>query len=184
VRRIADRIREAQDALGVPLAVENVSYYWEPGAPEMGEVEFLAAVCEEADCGLMLDVNNAFVNAANFGFDVDAWMAAAPLERVMQIHVAGHEWFRVREDGVGEPAPAREAGAMIIDTHGADVADPVLALLGRVLARTGPVPVLLERDQNIPDLEALLAELARVRHVYELSAARSQEHAEGAEIRQ
>jgi uncharacterized protein (UPF0276 family) len=184
VRRIADRIRKAQDALGVPLAVENVSYYWEPGAPEMGEVEFLAAVCEEADCGLMLDVNNAFVNAANFGFDVDAWMAAAPLERVVQIHVAGHEWFRVGEDGVGEPTPSRTAGAMIIDTHGADVADPVLALLGRVLARTGPVPVLLERDQNIPDLEALLAELARVRRVYELSAARTQEHAAGAELRQ
>jgi uncharacterized protein (UPF0276 family) len=191
VRRIADRIRRAQDALGVPLAIENVSYYWQPGAAEMGEVEFIAAVCDAADCGLMLDVNNAFVNAANFGFDVEAWMAAAPLERVVQIHVAGHEWFRVSDEGVGGPlgtnGEASEragAGAMIIDTHGADVADPVLALLGRVMARTGPVPVLLERDQNIPDLESLLEELGRVRRVCELSAACTEEHAARAEIRQ
>jgi uncharacterized protein (UPF0276 family) len=167
VTRIADRIRRAQDALGVPFAVENVSFYWHPGAPEMGEAEFLAAVCEAADCGLLLDVNNAYVNGVNFGFDVDDWMATAPLERVVQIHVAGHEWFAVDEEGVGERRGAGEAGAMIIDTHGADIADPVLALLGRVLARTGPVPVLLERDQNIPDLENLLAELGRVRRVVE-----------------
>jgi uncharacterized protein (UPF0276 family) len=196
VGRIADRIRRAQDAVGVPLAIENVSYYWQPGAPEMGEVEFIAAVCDRADCGLMLDVNNAFVNAANFGFDVDAWMAAAPLERVVQIHVAGHEWFTVGEEGVGEAAPpaagrhvpgsarawSKPGEAMIIDTHGADVADPVLALLGRVLARTGPVPVLLERDQNIPSLEALLAELGRVRRIWELSAARTEDHAARAHI--
>ncbi len=186
VGRIADRIRSAQDAIGVPLAIENVSFYWHPGRAEMPESEFLARVCDAADCGLMLDVNNAYVNATNFGLDVDAWMAAVPLERVVQIHVAGHEWFAVDEDGVGERRDARgpdrggaltrddASASMVIDTHGADVADPVLALLGRVLARTGPVPVLLERDQNIPDLETLLEELARVRAVREpvsLSAA-------------
>jgi uncharacterized protein (UPF0276 family) len=170
VRRIADRIRHARDVLGVPLAIENVSFYWQPGAPELGEAEFLSAVCDAADCGLMLDVNNAYVNSVNFGFDVDSWMAAAPLERVVQIHVAGHEWFDVGEDGIGErreAGAANAAGAMIIDTHGADVTDPVLALLGRVLARTGPVPVLLERDQNVPDLDGLLDEVARVRAVVE-----------------
>ena len=144
----------------MPLAIENVSYYWHPGRAEMGEAEFLARVCEAADCGLMLDVNNAYVNATNFGFDVDAWMRAAPLERVVQIHVAGHEWFAVDERGPRRAARRRtRPGAMIVDTHGADVPDPVLALLGRVLARTGPVPVVLERDQNIPDLDGLLAEL-------------------------
>ncbi len=183
VARIAERIRRARDVLGIPLAIENVSFYWHPGAPELGEAEFLAAVCQEADCGLMLDVNNAYVNARNFGFDVDAWMASAPLDRVVQIHVAGHEWFAVDEEGIGERRGADAAGAMIIDTHGADVADPVLALLGRVLARTGPVPVLLERDQNLPDLEALLVELGRVRRVCDgLRSARADENAAIAQV--
>jgi uncharacterized protein (UPF0276 family) len=163
VTRLADRIRRAQDALGVPLAVENVSYYWHPGRAEMGEAEFLSRVCEAAGCGLMLDVNNAFVNATNFGFDVDAWMRAAPLERVVQIHVAGHEWFAVDARGLGEPRAPHAPGAMIVDTHGADVPDPVLSLLGRVLERTGPVPIVLERDQNVPDLDVLLEELGRIR---------------------
>jgi len=165
VGRIADRIRRARDAVMVPLAVENVSYYWHPGRAEMGEAEFLSRVCEAAECGLMLDVNNAYVNAQNFGFDVDEWMRAAPLDRVVQIHVAGHEWFAVDERGLGDARPPHAPGAMIVDTHGADVPDPVLSLLGRVLARTGPVPVLLERDQNIPDLDALLAEVAHIRAI-------------------
>jgi uncharacterized protein (UPF0276 family) len=188
VRRIADRIRRARDVLGVPLAIENVSFYWQPGAPELGEAEFLSEVCDAADCGLMLDVNNAYVNSVNLGFDVDAWMAAAPLDRVVQMHVAGHEWFAVGEDGVGEHLDAGAPGAMIIDTHGADVTDPVLALLGRVLERTGPVPVLLERDQNVPDLDGLLEEVARVRRVCEgaapvaLARARAEQSAAGAQV--
>jgi uncharacterized protein (UPF0276 family) len=156
VVRVADRIRAAQDALGVPMAVENISFYLHPGRGEMGEAEFIARVCDRADCGLMLDVNNAFVNATNFGFDVDAWMRTAPLERTVQMHIAGHDWF---DEGPG--------GRLIIDTHGADVADPVLALLGRVLPRTGRVPLVLERDQAIPSLDALLAEVAKIRAVYD-----------------
>ncbi|HEX8794896.1 MAG TPA: DUF692 domain-containing protein [Polyangiaceae bacterium] len=163
VARVADRIQRARDAIRVPLAVENVSYYWHPGRAEMGEAEFLARVCEAADCGLMLDVNNAYVNATNFGFDVDAWMRTAPLERTVQIHVAGHEWFGVNAGGLTGPAAPTDDGAMIVDTHGADVPDPVLALLARVYPRTGPVPVVLERDQNIPDLDGLLAEMGRIR---------------------
>jgi uncharacterized protein (UPF0276 family) len=164
VQRVADRIRRAQDILGVPLAVENVSYYWHPGRAEMGEAEFLARVCEAADCGLMLDLNNAYVNAANFRFDVNEWMRTAPLERAVQIHVAGHEWFAVDEGGnLGEPTPPNTPHALIVDTHGAPVADPLLSLLSRVLARTGPLPIVLERDQNVPDLDTLLAELASLR---------------------
>jgi uncharacterized protein len=169
VQRVADRIRRARDVLGLPLAIENVSYYWHPGRAEMGEAEFLARVCEAADCGLMLDVNNAYVNATNFRFDVDAWMRAAPLDRTVQIHVAGHEWFSVDERGaLGEATRPGAPGAMIVDTHGAGVADPVLSLLSRVLARTGPVPIVLERDQNVPDLDALLAELASIRRIAEM----------------
>jgi uncharacterized protein (UPF0276 family) len=173
VQRLADRIRAAQDAVGVPLALENVSYYVHPGRAEMGEAEFLSRVCETADCGLMLDVNNAYVNATNFGFDVDAWMREAPLDRVVQIHVAGHDWFEVGPDGLGASTPPHAPGAMIVDTHGADVPDPVLALLGRVIERTGSVPVVLERDQAIPTLDGLLAEVARIRAVIEEAAASS-----------
>ena len=155
IPRIADRIARARDAVGVPLAIENISYYMHPGAREMSEPEFITRVCEAADCGLLLDVNNAYVNAQNFGFDVDAWMRDAPLDRVVQIHVAGHERF---DDA--------EGGPLVIDTHGADVSDPVLSLLERVLAKTGPVPVLLERDNAIPSLDALLAELATLRAIW------------------
>jgi uncharacterized protein len=179
VARLADRIRRAQDAIGVRLAVENVSYYLHPGRAEMGEAEFIARVCEAAGCGLMLDVNNAYVNAQNFGFDVDAWMREVPLDRVVQIHVAGHQWFDVGPAGLGVARDPHAPGALIIDTHGADVPDPVLSLLGRVLPRTGPVPVVLERDQNIPDLDGLLAEVARIRRVCEanLAGARPEQHA-------
>jgi uncharacterized protein (UPF0276 family) len=154
VVRVADRIARARDALQVPMAIENISFYLHPGAKAMSEAEFIARVCERADCGLMLDVNNAYVNATNFGFDVDEWMRTVPLHRVVQMHVAGHERFDEGADGGGE---------LIVDTHGADVADPVLALLERVVAKTGRVPVLLERDQAIPSLDGLLVEVARVR---------------------
>jgi uncharacterized protein (UPF0276 family) len=154
VARIADRIRRAQDVIQVPLAVENVSFYLHPGTKEMGEAEFIARICDEADCGLMLDVNNAFVNATNFGFDVDEWMRTVPLDRVIQIHIAGHDW--VEED----------SERMILDTHGADVDKPVLELLERTLRKTGPVPVLLERDQAIPPLDELLKEVHAIEAIW------------------
>ena len=121
----------------------------------------------------MLDVNNAFVNCRNFGLDPEAWLRTAPLDRVVQIHVAGHEWFAVDERGLGGSAAPEAPGAMIIDTHGAPVPDPVLALLERVLVRTGPVPIVLERDQNIPALEALLEEVTRIRAIAEATVGRS-----------
>ncbi len=164
VRRVADRIRRAQDAVGRPFAIENVSSYLHPGKRDMPEAEFIAEVCEAADCGLMLDVNNAFVNATNFGFDVDDWMNTVPLDRVVQMHVAGHDWFTEGSWRLSaRPASEREReGRLIVDTHGAPCADEVLALLERVLERTGPVPVVLERDQSIPPLDDLLAEVARI----------------------
>ncbi len=164
VARVADRIARARDALRVPMAIENISFYLHPGKKQMSEAEFIARVCDRADCGLMLDVNNAYVNATNFGFDIDEWMRTVPLHRVVQMHVAGHEWFDEGPEG---------GGALIIDTHGADVSDPVLALLERVVAKTGPVPVILERDQAIPSLDGLLAEIARVRTVVDRGLARA-----------
>jgi len=160
VARVADRVRRAQDAIGVPMAVENISFYMHPGKAQMSEAEFIARVCDRADCGLMLDVNNAYVNAMNFGFDIDAWMRTVPLGRVVQMHIAGHEWF---DEGPG--------GRLIIDTHGADVCDPVLALFERVLPRTGHVPVILERDQAIPTLDELLAEIGKIRAIYDRALA-------------
>jgi len=173
VARVADRIKRAQDAIGVPLAIENVSFYLHPGAKEMSEPEFIARVCDAADCGLMLDVNNAYVNSRNFGFDVDEWMRNVPLDRVVQMHVAGHEHF----EEAGEP--------IILGTHGADVIDPVLALLERVLAKTGPVPVLLERDNNIPSLDDLLAEVARIKAIWtRATSRRTEEHPALAQVGQ
>ncbi|MGH7269829.1 MAG: DUF692 domain-containing protein [Polyangiaceae bacterium] len=168
VRRVADRIARARDAIGMPLAIENVSYYWHPGRAEMSEAEFLSRVCEAADCGLLLDVNNAYVNAVNFGLRIDDWLREAPLERTVQIHVAGHEWFAVDDvSGLGEEQPPGSPGAMIIDTHGTAVPDPVLAILEKALARTGPVPVLLERDQDVPSLDVLVEEVGRIRGIWE-----------------
>lgn len=168
---IADRICRARDALGVPLAIENVSYYWHPGRADIGEAEFLASVCAAADCGLLLDVNNAYVNSVNFGFDVEAWLRAAPLERVVQIHVAGHEWFTVSEHGVEGACAAHAPGGMIIDTHGADVSHEVRRLLELALRRTGDVPIVLERDNHVPPLEALLGEVASLRALHSLAGA-------------
>lgn len=175
VGRVADRIKRAQDAIGRPMAVENVSFYMHPGKREMTEAEFLARVCEAADCGLMLDVNNAWVNATNFGFDVDAWMAVAPLDRVVQIHVAGHDWF---SDGPWELRDrprdlSDKEGSLIVDTHGSPCSSEVLALLERALEKTGPVPVLLERDQAIPALDELLDEVSRIKVIWERATRRT-----------
>jgi uncharacterized protein len=178
VARIADRIKRAQDAIGVPMAVENVSFYLHPGKREMTEAEFVASVCEAADCGWMFDVNNAWVNATNFGYDVDVWTRTGPLDRVVQMHVAGHDWFSEGDFVLGErPADIAKTdhGMLIVDSHGHDVADEVMAFLERALEKTGPVPVLLERDQSFPPLDVLLGEVAKIDEVYQRA---TQRHAE------
>lgn len=152
-QRTADRVRWAQDSLGVRMAVENVSFYMPRGEDELDEADFVREVCERADCGLMLDVNNVYVNSVNFGFDPRAWLAKAPLERVVQMHVAGGEWV---DDIEGAPRT-------FIDSHGTDVSDPVLELFREAVKRTGDVPVVVERDQAIPPLAGLLAEIEKVR---------------------
>ena len=160
-RHVAARVREARDRLGVPMAVENISFYLRLGAPDMPEPEFIARVLEEADCGMLLDVNNVYVNGQNHGFDPEAWIDQIDLDRVWQIHVAGHEY--------------RPADDLIIDTHGADVIDPVLDLLAYTIERKGPVAVILERDNEVPPLDALLAERARVEAAYERGLTRTRE---------
>lgn len=158
VANVVERAARVKDAIGLPFAVENISYYVRPGAADMTESAFLRAVVEEADVDLLLDVNNVFVNSKNFDFDAWAFLESLPLERVVQIHVAGHEM--------------RPEHGRIIDTHGADADDGVLTLLERVIQRIGPVPVLIERDTNIPAFDALLGEVARVRAAYDRGLSR------------
>ena len=147
VRWVADRIRQAQDILEMQIGIENASTYLTPPGAEMSEPEFIRAVIEEADCLLHLDVNNAYVNSRNFGFDPLAFINTLPLERTCYLHMAGHF---VEPDGI------------LVDTHGADVIDPVWQLLDAVYARVGPVPTCLERDFNIPPLPELAREIARI----------------------
>lgn len=147
VRHVAARIRTVQDLLGRRIAIENVSYYAVLQA-DMDEASFINAVLAEADCDLLLDVNNVFVNAVNHGYDAEAFLAAMPGERIRYLHVAGHH---------------DEAPDLKVDTHGADVIDPVWALLASAYRRFGVKPTLLERDFNLPPLPALLAEVAQVR---------------------
>lgn len=159
-KRVAARVREVSQRLGRPMLVENISYYLPLGSAPLDEAAFVVEVLERADCGLLLDVNNVFVNASNHGFDAIEWLAKIPLDRVVQLHVAGHEfWDDERQD-------------LIIDTHGAPVRSEVDALLAWVVERTGALPVLLERDENIPPLAELLAERDRVDSVYQAALAR------------
>jgi uncharacterized protein (UPF0276 family) len=110
-------------------------------------------VLEASGVGLLLDVNNVFVNAQNYGFDPVAFLERLPLGRVVEIHVAGHTWM--------------DEDQLLIDTHGAPVIDPVLELLAWTIARTGPVPVLLERDHDVPGMTELFGELARIEAAYQ-----------------
>lgn len=166
VRTVSQRLNEARDVLGVPLAVENVSYYAATDQDEMDEATFVAEVLKEADAKLLLDVNNVFVNSQNHGFDPQAWIEKIPGDKVVQIHVAGH---LVREDGFR------------IDTHGEDVPDPVFDLLAFTLERIGDKPILLERDGNFPPLESLLSEVDQLHAIAE--AARTTRNASTTETR-
>ena len=149
VRHVADRIRRTQEILDRRIAIENVSYYAAPGQ-EMAEIDFLKAVLDEADCDLLMDVNNIYVNSVNHDYDADAFLDAVPVERVAYFHIAGH--YVESED-------------FLIDTHGAPVIDPVWRLLDRAYARFGVTPALLERDFNIPPLADLLTEIADIRRL-------------------
>lgn len=147
VKYVAQRIRQVQDVLEQKIAMENVSFYGAPGS-EMTEQEFLLAVLDEADCDLLLDVNNIYVNSVNHRYDAVEFLKAMPAERIMYLHIAGHY---------------TEADDLIVDTHGASVVDPVWSLLQQAYSEFGLLPTLLERDFNIPPLPELLEEVEQVR---------------------
>lgn len=146
VSYVAARIRRTQEILERRIAIENVSYYAAPGA-DMTEIDFINAVLDEADCELLLDVNNIYVNSINHGYDPQAFLKSLPGERIAYLHVAGHYV---------------EAEDLRVDTHGDDVCDPVWRLLGSAYAYFGVVPTLLERDFNIPPIPQLVEELDQV----------------------
>jgi len=147
---VIERIARVQDRLGCRILLENVSSYVGYASSQLTEWEFLAEVARRADCLLLLDVNNVYVNSVNHGFDPVAYLDAIPLARVRQIHLAGHQ---LRDDG------------LIVDSHDAPVAEPVWRLYEHARRRFGDVPTMIERDANIPPLAELLQELDRARAI-------------------
>jgi hypothetical protein len=149
VRHVVARVEAVQELLGRRILLENVSSYVSYRDSALTEWEFLSEVARRADCLILLDVNNIYVSAFNHGFDPDVYLAGIPAERVQQIHLAGHS----------------NCGDHIIDTHDAPVIDPVWDLYGRAIRRLGPVATMIERDDHIPPLADLLAELDQARAV-------------------
>ncbi len=143
IAHVVPRIKQVQDILERPVAMENVSYYGAPGQ-ELSELEFTTEILEQADCKLLLDVNNIYVNSINHGYDANTFLAGLPTKRIAYGHVAGHY---------------NEANDLIVDTHGADVIDPVWELLDKAYKVHGVFPTLLERDFNIPEINVLTKEL-------------------------
>ena len=147
VHYVADRVRQVQDIIGAPIALENASYYAQAHT-DLSEAEFITAVLEESGCDLLLDVNNIYVNSINHRYDPVGFLQSLPLHKARYIHIAGHY---------------DEAEDLKVDTHGADVIDPVWQLLDEAYRMVGPLPTLLERDFNLPPLEVLLQEVQQVR---------------------
>ncbi len=147
IAHVADRVARVQDCLGRQILLENVSSYVTWQASTLSEWDFLAAVAERADCLVLLDVNNIYVSSRNHGFDPQEFLAGIPVERVHQIHLAGHS----------------HNGELLIDTHDHPVPDPVWELYAAAIRRFGAVPTMIERDANIPPLEDLLQELDAAR---------------------
>ena len=162
VTYVAGRIRRAQDILGRRMAVENVSYYT-PTDTTLSEAEFTIAVIEEADCDLLLDINNIVVNSINHQYDPLEFMLQMPPQRIKYFHQAGHLY---------------EAEDLRIDTHGAAVDEQSWQLLADAYAHFGPVPTLLERDFNFPPIEELLDEVRQIKTMQE-SATNAAESAHG-----
>lgn len=148
VKYVAERIRRVQDILERRIAMENVSYY-AASCREMSEIDFVNAVISEADCDFHIDINNIYVNAINHGYDAEEFLKALPGDRIVYAHIAGHYV---------------EAEDLRIDTHGDDICDPVWDLLQTAYEHFGIFPTLLERDFNIPPLEALLKEVDMIVH--------------------
>ncbi|GGI84697.1 UPF0276 protein [Shewanella hanedai] len=146
VHYVANRVKQVEDILERPLILENVSFYAAPGA-QMSEVEFVTAVLNEANCKMLLDVNNIYVNSVNHQYDASQFLRAMPTERIAYLHIAGHY---------------EEDKDLIVDTHGADVVSPVWDLLAECYDVHGVFPTLLERDFNIPKTHILLNEINKI----------------------
>jgi len=146
-KKTAQKIREARDFLEVPIAVENVSSYAEFHVSEMTEWEFLNEVVEDADCGILLDVNNIYVSSRNHNFDPFEYLHSVPAERVAQIHIAGHTKYQ----------------RLILDTHDHPVIDPVWALYARAIELAGPTATLLEWDDRIPSFDEVHREALKAK---------------------
>ncbi len=147
VHYVAERIRRVQDILQQEISMENASYYTPAPSKEMEEIEFLNAVLDEADCGFLLDVNNIYVNSVNHCYDPIEFLKQLPAQRIRYAHIAGH--YNEDED-------------LIVDTHGADIIDPVWEILGQAYQHFGVFPTLLERDFNIPSVPELLNEVKQI----------------------
>ncbi|MFK7958402.1 MAG: DUF692 domain-containing protein [Lysobacterales bacterium] len=147
VNHVVERIARSQEILGRRIAVENVSYYAAPGK-EMDEITFINEILTRADCDLLLDVNNIYVNSVNHRYDASEFLAALPGERITYCHVAGHY---------------NEAEDLIVDTHGAAIIEPVWELYRQACALWGPLPAMVERDFNFPPLDELMGEVETIR---------------------
>ncbi|MBS3964437.1 MAG: DUF692 domain-containing protein [Methylomonas sp.] len=158
VKHVAARIRRVQDILERRIAIENISYYAAPGQA-MAEIDFFNAVIAEADCDILLDINNIYVNSINHGYDAAAFLRAMPGKRIAYAHIAGHYV---------------EADDFLVDTHGAPVIDPVWRLLETAYDRFGVFPTLLERDFNLPPLTELLKEVDTIATCQRLAQAKQQ----------
>ena len=149
IEHVASRVREVQDFLGRQILIENVSSYVTFRGSEMSEWDFLSEIARRADCHVLLDVNNIYVSAFNHGFDPNEFLNGVPVERVRQIHLAGHS----------------HCGTHIIDTHDADIVDPVWDLYATAVRRFGNIATMIERDDHIPPLADLVTELGRARGI-------------------
>jgi len=149
IRHVVDRVRTVQDFLGRRILLENVSSYVTYAHSEMTEWEFISEVAEQADCLILLDINNIYVSAHNHGFEPSAYLNNVPIGRIQQFHLAGH----------------LNQGDIIIDSHGDAIIDSVWSLYETALRRFGPISTMIERDDNIPSFSELLAELDQARRI-------------------
>ena len=156
VKHVVERVKQVQDIIERPLLLENVSYYAAPGQ-EMSEQEFTLSVLNESGCLMLLDVNNIYVNSINHEYDAEAFLAAMPTGKIVYGHIAGHY---------------DEADDLKIDTHGADVIEPVWQLLKKAYEIHGVFPTLLERDFNIPPISELLLEMEKIRTIQQQVSAK------------
>lgn len=152
--RVSDHVDTVQNVLGRAILLENPSRYYQLAGEDLEETDFLRALVERTGCGLLLDVNNVFVSAQNLGFSAERYLRNFPVEHVGEIHLAGHEAVQLEQ-----------GGRKLLDSHGATIADPVWALYADLLARIGPRPTLIERDNDVPPLDILLSELDRARRL-------------------